>query len=110
MAGKVCQHPGCPNLRPCPIHAPVKKAWEGSNRRAELPRDWIAICRRIKIRDDFTCRECGGTKCNNEYLEVDHIGDPLDHRDENLRTLGKACHLKKTRKQAQAKTRKRPTS
>lgn len=106
MAGKVCTEAGCPNLKPCPVHAPIKKPWASSNRRAELPANWTTeIVPRIKRRDRYRCQECGGAICGNEKLEVDHIGDPMDHSDSNLQTLGFVCHRRKTLREARNRSR-----
>jgi 5-methylcytosine-specific restriction endonuclease McrA len=44
---------------------------------------------RIKARDGYACRRCGGTV----DLVIHHInGDETDQREENLITLDRACH------------------
>lgn len=102
MAGKVCPVRGCPNLKPCAEHGKVKTPWAGSNRKAELPAGWDKTVARIKKRDNYTCQKCGGTRCGNLKLEINHIGSKHDHSDKNLETLGaRPCHLEDTLKRAQ---------
>lgn len=79
-------------------------SWAGSNRRATLPPGWSSrTVPRIKARDRV-CQwpteygVCGST----DRLEVDHIGDPHDHRDANLRALCHWHHSKRTAQQAAA--------
>lgn len=53
---------------------------------------------RCKKRDGYVCKKCGSP----EYLEVDHIIEVIDGGEntlENLQTLCKDCHLKKTKKE-----------
>lgn len=80
-------------------------SWSTSTRRAELPPGWSStIVPRIKARDHDACQwpthtgVCGST----DRLEVDHIGDPHDHRDANLRALCHWHHAKRTAEQAAA--------
>jgi 5-methylcytosine-specific restriction protein A len=73
--------------------------WDSSNRRAELPPNWSSeIVPRIRRRDSDRCQTCGSTN----RPEVDHIGDPHDHRDHNLRVLCHWHHAKRTAQQAAA--------
>jgi 5-methylcytosine-specific restriction protein A len=95
----VCSQPGCPILKPCELHAP--KPWAGSDRRSRLPKNWSSITAAVKRRDRYTCQACGGTRCGNRNLEVDHITRGDDHRMTNLQTLGaKPCHTDKTTREA----------
>lgn len=71
--------------------------WSTSDRRHRLPPDWDTIRRRILHRDHHTCTACGGTRCGNRNLQVDHIAPGDDHRDTNLTTLGDdPCHRQKS--------------
>ena len=72
--------------------------WASSNRKAELPRDWQAIRRRIKHRDP----ECTWPGCTAPTTDIDHVEDKHDHRDENLRGLCAAHHRQRTKEQAKA--------
>jgi 5-methylcytosine-specific restriction protein A len=58
-----------------------------SARRATLPVNWAAVRRRI-LRRDPTCRLC----FRRSSAEVDHIADPHDHSDGNLRGACAPCH------------------
>lgn len=79
-------------------HTPTTTSWNKT--RPPLP---VATRRRILRRDRYTCRGCGGQRCGNEQLEVDHIinvAEGGDDSDENLQTLGaRPCHAEKTRQE-----------
>lgn len=88
-------------------------AWEGSNRRAELPRDWYTRIRpRILARDGHVCQwptETG--PCRVTANQVDHKVPGDDHRDENLWALCGHHHGHKTALEGNtARTRKGRTS
>jgi hypothetical protein len=54
----VCSEPGCPNLRPCPVHP--KPAGRYGTRNPD--RDLVAHnrwARAVKRRDNWTCQRCG---------------------------------------------------
>jgi len=81
-------------------------------RTVPLPKDWPRIRARI-LRRDPTCTlrtHCWGAPS----AEVDHIGDPADHSDANLRGVCARCHAHRTGRQgghasaAKRGTRKRP--
>jgi hypothetical protein len=76
-------------------------------RSTPLPPDWPAIVKRIKARDPL-CVMCLAIGRQTPTTDIDHIGDPSDHRDEMLRGLCAWHHGKRTSKQANAK-RKRVT-
>ena len=94
MPPRSCSEPHCPEVKPCPTHP--REAWAGSKRRDELPRNWAKIRKQVKTRDKWRCVICGG----RDRLEVDHLGDPHDHRPDNLQTLCHDCHQRKTQGQA----------
>lgn len=75
--------------------------WQNSDRHQELPPGWARIRRRIFRRDGYRCMwmEDGG-QCTAVATEVDHIGDPLDHAPENLRSLCTPHHRKHTAAQS----------
>jgi hypothetical protein len=82
----------------------MSRQWADSNRRSELPKDWDATVKRIKLRDGGRCRHMAhGFRCTNRGTECDHIGDPLDHSDANLQMLCKGHHRAKTYRERQAK-------
>jgi 5-methylcytosine-specific restriction endonuclease McrA len=73
-------------------------AWSGSTRRSRLPKDWPAIVRRIKRRDQYRCTtlfEVSG-RCTQRGTDVDHIIPGDDHSDDNLRLLCRWCHTQKS--------------
>lgn len=73
-----------------------------------LPPDWPRIRERIKQRDGHRCTATlrDGSRCRERTrLEVDHIGDPNDHNDNNLRTLCHWHHAKRTAQQSAAARR-----
>jgi 5-methylcytosine-specific restriction enzyme A len=79
------------------------EAWRGSNRRAELPKDWSVIRERILRRDQYRCTAQGpGGRCSAIATDCDHIGDKLDHSDSNLRSLCSAHHAARTAQQSAA--------
>lgn len=70
-------------------------AWNPT--RVSLP---AATRRRILERDEHICRACGGARCGNRDLEVDHVvpvaEGGTDH-DDNLQALGAwPCHREKS--------------
>ena len=86
-----------------------------SARTAPLPKGWTAIRRRILKRDGYTCTWMTyGARCTQAATDVDHIGDPDNHSDDNLRSLCAPHHRARSSSQggraAQAKRipRKRP--
>lgn len=83
-------------------------AW---GRGRDLPADWHRIVTRIKVRDKNRCTWVmkSGRRCPRRGTEVDHVGDPADHSDRNLRLLCEAHHKRRTQEQAlAARTRKPP--
>lgn len=83
-----------------------------SRRSAPLPRRWNKIRTRVLRRDPECVLQinCRGARA----VEVDHIGDPADHSEENLRGVCRSCHATRTGQQGAAVTnakrlsRKRP--
>lgn len=80
------------------------------------PVDWPARVEAVKARDKSCRWITDGHVCASiEDLEADHIGDPSDHRLENLRALCRRHHRSRTGQQggqaAAAKRipRKRPS-
>lgn len=84
--------------------------WAGSTRRDTLPPDWRTRIRPAVIARDKVCqwRMSEGGKCGAPGNQVDHIGDRLDHRLENLQLLCAEHHnLKSSRQGNAAKPRER---
>lgn len=83
-------------------------AWETSNRRSRLPRDWEARRRIVIARDNGRCQAIiAGAQCVAEGTEVDHVNAGDNHDLTNLQLLCKACHSWKTRSEAAAGLRVR---
>jgi 5-methylcytosine-specific restriction protein A len=105
-AAKTCSHPTCPNLQPCPDHAP--KPWTGSHRRERTTSGWEQQRRaRRLLQADDTCHICGQLGAD----QVDHV-IPLAEggRDDlsNLAPIHKdPCHRRKTEAEAQRARRTR---
>ncbi|WP_068922186.1 HNH endonuclease [Planobispora rosea] len=86
--------------------------WAGSNRRAELPANWYTELRPAVLkRDGYRCTETlrDETRCAETGTDVDHIGDPHDHRLENLRLLCSWHHNKRSAQQGNAARPKPPS-
>lgn len=73
-------------------------AWQGSTRRARLPKNWPVIRRRVLRRDRGVCqaRFSDGRLCGAEAADVDHIRPGDDHSMDNLRALCGWCHARKS--------------
>lgn len=102
---KVCQTPGCPELQPCPTHAP--KPWAGANgtqrrqQRGITGTGWAEQARneRILRRDGHAC-QIRGPRCTGRATEVDHriplaAGGP--DTAANKQAACANCHADKTR-------------
>lgn len=71
-----------------------------SARTAPLPPDWPNIRRRILQRDGHQCTWLtNGIRCCEPATDVDHIGDPSLHADENLRSLCRGHHRRRSSSQ-----------
>ena len=71
-ARKICAHPTCFNLVPCPDHR--KKAWQKTGEEPDRLRGPKAVARRRYVleRDNFTCYICGETRLAAD-LVADHV-------------------------------------
>ncbi len=84
-----------------------------TDRRETLPPDWPARRAKTFARDGYQCihvRSDNGLRCTETTnLECDHIGDRGDHSLDNLRTLCRYHHAKRSGGQggAAAAARKR---
>lgn len=71
-----------------------------TDRRETLPPDWPARRAKTFARDGYQCvhvREDTEQRCNETTnLECDHIGDRGNHSLDNLRTLCRYHHAKRT--------------
>lgn len=74
-------------------------AWENSNRKQRLPRNWNQIRRKVFDRDYGLCQvespETGYT-CGEIASEVDHIVPGDDHSLANLQAICRWHHAKKS--------------
>lgn len=73
-------------------------------RSVPLPPDWQRIRIAVFERDGFACTAINGDgrRCYCPAKDVHHIGDPNDHRIENLTTLCRWHHERVTSRQANA--------
>lgn len=71
-----------------------------SARTTPLPLNWKTEIRpRILTRDGHACQwkvSLDGTRCGAPATDVDHIGAPDDHSDENLQALCGSHHKRKS--------------
>lgn len=66
--------------------------WEGSTRKARLPKGWETKTRpRILKRDGHTC-QLQYSGCTRHANQVDHIQPGDDHSDTNLQAACAWCH------------------
>jgi 5-methylcytosine-specific restriction endonuclease McrA len=88
------------------VTAPDNTPWKespGAWRTTPRPRGWKALRAAVLDRDDHQCTWIqDGQRCTQAGTDADHIGDPEDHRPENLRTLCGYHHRKRTALQAVA--------
>ena len=94
--------PSCPKpviaKGKCEDHQPVRVAWENKRERAFLKSaEWDRQRKRVLFRDDRTCRICGAGDANHVdhmvptwYTGVEQVSD------DDLQTLCKACHDRKS--------------
>jgi hypothetical protein len=102
----VCPTPGCPNLKPCPIHKPTP--WAGSNRSHELPAKWGTLRLQVLERDHRCCTATDhDPRCDGTANEVHHLGAADDHRPHMLASLNPWCHKVETQAEAAAARRAR---
>ena len=76
--------------------------WSESNRRGELPANWVALRRRVKARAHGQCQAIlqNGRRCQLSGTDCDHIADPMDHSLVNLQWLCAWHHQQKTAREA----------
>jgi 5-methylcytosine-specific restriction enzyme A len=84
----------------------MSTAWDGQ--RQPIPR---STRRRILRRDGGVCQLCGGARCGNHPLHVDHrtpVAEGGSDTDDNLWAIGaEPCHAEKTAtEQARGRTRR----
>lgn len=104
-AGRGCAHPGCPAIVTdgpyCAEHRPLNADERPSPSRRGYDKRWQKI-RAMHLAREPLCRECRKRGLVVPATEVDHIL-PLSHggshASDNLQSLCKSCHSKKTRGQ-----------
>lgn len=86
-------------------------AWKSkSSRTAPLPPDWYRRRAIVLKRDGQRCvhvREDTGQRCTERATDVDHIGEPDDHRIHMLQSLCSWHHRQKTGSQGGRQVRKK---
>ena len=92
--------------------------WKGSTRRETLGREFFRNRARVLRRDGFQCQLRYPGICTGAANQSDHIGDRLDHSEENMRAACPECHQHRSSQQggqavgrklrARAAARKRP--
>lgn len=78
-------------------------ARQGSRRTTPLPPGWARIRVRVLQRDRWCC-QLHYDGCLRRASEVDHVGEPDDHRDEVLRAVCHPCHATRSGRQGAAVT------
>lgn len=86
----VCDHAGCPNLKPCPTH--TRKPWEGSNRGSTWR--WRKTRARILRRDPWCTAGCG--RPSTEVHHVTPVADGGTDDPANLVGICHPCHITET--------------
>lgn len=84
-------------------------AWKSkSSRTVPLPKDWWRLrAKRLKM-DGHRCvriREDTGQRCTEKATDVNHIGEPHDHRIEMLESLCSWHHNQETGRQGGSRVR-----
>lgn len=68
----------------------MSQAWEGSDRRARLPRNWATLRRSVMQRAGWQCewmRADTGQRCPEVASDCDHVIPGDDHSPSNLQAL-----------------------
>lgn len=86
-------------------------AWDGSDRRSRLPRDWTKRRAAVKARAGGRCEAlmADGYRCKEAGTDCDHIQHGDDHSLGNLQWLCRWHHSRKSSAEGNA-ARSRPTS
>lgn len=79
-------------------------AWDPTKRKAELPKNWGALRRKVLDRDQHQCVVIlgNGSRCPNQATHVDHIQRGNDHSLENLQALCPKHHAQKSAAEGRA--------
>lgn len=76
--------------------------WKGSTRRETLPADWEKRRARVFRRDGYQCTASDAVtdeRCRRVAEECDHVGNRMDHSDDNLTSLCSWHHQQKSSSQ-----------
>lgn len=88
--------------------------WDTSTRRSRLPRGWATIRKRILQRDRHRCQHPAdqhpGLICAQPATDVDHKRRDGGDHDDNLWSLCREHHKRKTSAEAAAARAARPTT
>ncbi|PPG39455.1 HNH endonuclease [Pseudoclavibacter sp. RFBA6] len=92
------------------MHSP-SHGWHTSTRRDELPADWQSRRVRVLRRDGYRCRaaDSTGAVCGAPANQVDHIERGSDHSHDNLQSLCRWHHARKSSAEGAAARRPRLT-
>jgi 5-methylcytosine-specific restriction endonuclease McrA len=84
-------------------------AWDTSNRRSRLPRDWHSRRAYVLRRDGHRCqaRDSIGVMCGAPATDVDHVNPGDDHGYANLQALCRWHHARKSSAEGAAARRPR---
>lgn len=103
-ARKICSAPNCPNLAPCPDHAP--EPWAGSQRtqrlRTRSGSRQQKLRRFVLNRDGFRCHVCGQIFDEAELVN-DHVVPLSEGGADHVSNMAPCCidcHTKKTEAEA----------
>lgn len=110
MVARVCGKPGCPELKPCPVHVPTP-GWDArpSKRNESRPPDAMEIRARVRQRDEGVCYWCGAPGARH----VDHvlaIADGGTWDEANMAVMHERCHDEKTRNEAARRSHTGPST
>lgn len=88
-------------------------AWQSeavSDRAARLPEDWSTRRVRVLRRDSYRCqaRDSLGVPCGALANQVDHVHPGDDHDEDNLQSLCRWHHARKSSAEGHAARRPRP--
>ncbi|MCV7016736.1 HNH endonuclease [Mycobacterium phage Herbertwm] len=71
-------------------------SWYSSTRRQRLPPDWELKYRLPRLRHDRWLCQVKGPGCVRAATDVDHVKPGDDHSFDNLQSLCRICHGKKS--------------
>lgn len=85
--------------------------WETSDRRSRLPANWSTLRVRVLRRDGYRCqaRDSLGAQCGAPANQADHVRPGDDHSLENLQSLCRWHHARKSSAEGAAARPPRPT-